>query len=207
MSDVPEPEKAQSAEAPGSVIQLPGGTFWAHETPEQIRERMGEARLGTDDHEDGMLHLVGLDLFPGEEGVVEPYELAIDPRFLVSYRGLTEKVWQAHLDEARRIHRQQGGADGATESPSIPGFKIVQGGDLGQVLAEALTSVEPPGGQRPQHNDGRGPGQPMLTARANDDARNEVCCCGHPAGQHDMSTEFVGHCDEADCHCTLFHQH
>lgn len=98
----PEPDSPISPEAPGTVIQAPNATHWVHETPGQIKEKIAEVKLGASEDEDGLLHLVGLDLFPGDPIEIVPFELALEPSFIINYRGVTERFWQIHCQMAAR---------------------------------------------------------------------------------------------------------
>lgn len=104
MSDnAPQPSKPTTSDAPAAVIQTPAGTHWVHEAPEEIEEKLADAKLGVAGSDDGTLHLVGLDLFPGDPIRVVPFALAIEPMFIIEYRGVSEQLWQAHLEAAAQM--------------------------------------------------------------------------------------------------------
>lgn len=101
--DAPQPSKPTTSDAPAAVIRTPAGTHWVHEAPEEIEEKLADAKLGVAENDDGTLHLVGLDLFPGDPIKVVPFALAIQPMFIIEYRGVSEQLWQAHLEAATQM--------------------------------------------------------------------------------------------------------
>lgn len=170
-----------TSEAPGAVVFTPYATFFVHESPEIIREKIEEVRDGVAPNSDGTVILVGLEIMEraGEVVKIIPYDLALNPIFIAGFREMTEELWRQH------------------QRPKTPPVNIAG-------MATAQDVMEMLFGRPAEKASDEPPSHPLAKAEA---TGTERCCCKHLANLHDWTTEFLGPCLEEDCDCTLFHRH
>lgn len=102
--------------APGSIINTINGSFWVHENPQEVQEKMEEADSMID-----MIRLAGLES-TDQEDALDAYTLDLKPSFIVSVRGISQRSFERTF---RSMH----------EAPPIP--------PIVQAMLDSTNVIEP----------------------------------------------------------------
>lgn len=208
-------EDPQVTLKPRAIISMVTGhdAFFVLDSPNEIRDKRAalanDAELGgnEDPGEHGLIVLAGVDIY--SDGAIEPYDLSLNPSFILHVKEVTDRGWKAHLDNA--------GLNPETGKPLMPPGEPVEPDAEGvppfiQTLMKAGVQVNMVGGGRFGVGEASSRGtidaatvesaHPLLTEDAKGD---EKCCCGHQAEEHYKGEKVIESCNA--CPCGMFHTH